>query len=304
MAASELGPGEEKRIPNVTAVIINWNGKIDLLECLDSLCRLDYPPEFLEIVVVDNGSTDGSRKAVTESYENVLLLENKDNLGYVRAVNRGVQHALEKGADYVWVLNNDVAAEVNSLSRLVEAGERNPQAGVIGPVVCSSDDPGKIDNSGYRIDYWTGRMIRLGFGRDVFRDRDVETERVESNLGCANLIKAKVFTEVGLFDPVYEIYFEETDFNVRAGKQGFQVILARDARVTHKHASTMNKYLFRRAGLLLRNLMIFQFRHAPSWKLVVFLPYYFLVHLPYFLLYGSFYGVRERVKRIRRWGEK
>ena len=297
MVFSESVNRGERVSPRVTAVIVNWNGKRELLECLDSLCRLDYPEDCLEIVVVDNGSTDGSREAVAEAFDNVCILENNRNIGYVRAVNRGIEHAVGHGADYVWVLNNDILADGHSLSRMVEAGERNKLAGVIGPLVCSFEDPNRIDNSGYRIDYWTGRLIKLHFGEDIFQNQDMETASVETNLGCANLIRSEVFDKVGLFAPVYEIYFEETDFNVRVGREGFQVILARGARVIHKHAATMNKHLLRRARFLLRNLLIFQLKHASARHLVVFLPYYFLIHIPYFFLYGSLYAVREKMKR-------
>ena len=153
-----------------------------------------------------------------------------------------------------------------------------------------------IDNAGYKINYYFGWLKKLKAGTEVFKNTKVEVEDVDSVLGCSNLIKARVLKKIGYFKTVYELYFEETDFNVRAGRNGFRVVIVRGAKVWHKCASTMDRYIFRRAFLLLRNLFIFEVLNARFKHLIVFIPYYFLAHVPYFLIRGTAYGLWNKRK--------
>lgn len=285
-------------MPLVFVVIVNWNGRDDLLACLDSLGNIDYPKENLKLLVVDNGSSDGSQDTVRKKWPGVLLIENGRNLGYAAAANQGIEEAVRSGADYAWIFNNDVIIEEGTLRRMVLVGESDEKIGVVAPVIYAFDDPRKVENAGYKINFWIGWLKRLKLGVDVLQDSDVSD--VDSVMGCSNLVKAPVFKKIGFLRPVYGVYFEETDFNVRAARAGFRVVIVRAARVWHRNASTMNKFLFRRAYLLLRNLFLFELYNARPLHLAVFFPYYFLVHLPYFLLRGSMYGFRMKLKNISR----
>ncbi|MGD9344422.1 MAG: glycosyltransferase, partial [Candidatus Aminicenantes bacterium] len=89
--------------PEVLTVIVNWNGKEDVLECLASLAKLNYSKDKLRILVVDNGSSDGSQAAISKAYPDVALIENEKNKGYVRAVNQGIEHGLAGGVSYIWI---------------------------------------------------------------------------------------------------------------------------------------------------------------------------------------------------------
>jgi GT2 family glycosyltransferase len=285
--------------PVVLLVIVSWNGRDDLLECLGSIRKLDYPKDKYKILVIDNGSSDGSQTSVSNLYPDVCLLENKRNIGYVKAVNQGIAHGLDLKADYIWVFNNDVVVEKNSLKRLIEVGEQDKSIGVIAPVIYSYDNPDVIDNVGYHINFWTGRLKKLKYGHDVFNSQEDKIADIDSILGCSNLIRTSVFKKVGTFQTIYELYFEETDFNVRTRKQGFRVVVVKEAKAWHKNASTMNKFIFRRAYLLLRNLLLFELRNAKLKHLSVFIPYYFLVHSPYFLVRGCLYGTKVKLQNLK-----
>ena len=139
----------------------------------------------------------------------------------------------------------------------------------------------------------------MKYGRDVFCSPNEKIANVDSVLGCSNLIRTSVFKKVGLFQTIYELYFEETDFNVRARQKGFRVVVVKDAKVWHKNASTMNKFIFRRAYLLLRNLFLFELLNAKLKHLSVFIPYYFLVHIPYFLIHGCLYGIKVKLRNLK-----
>jgi len=286
-------------LPLVHAIVVNWNGREQLLECLSSLEKTDYPASRLVVTVVDNGSADGSQAAVRERFPRLILLENPRNFGYVAAVNRGAEMALEQGADFLWVFNNDVVVSPDTLRNLLKTAGSDPRIGVAGPVICAYDDEGRVVHAGYRINPWLGRLRNLRYGVDVFRGGGKEAD-VDSILGCSNLIKSNAWREVGPLDPIYGIYFEETDFNARARRQGWRVVIARDARVRHRSAATMNRHLGRRAWLLLRNLFIFQSRNARPYHMLVFVPYYFLAHVPYFLARGIYYGLSVKLRRRAR----
>ena len=284
-------------LPRVLITIVNWNGRDDLIALLASIKNLNYPKGNYTVMVVDNGSSDGSQTAVSQSFPDVYLLENKRNIGYVKAVNQGIANGLNMAADYIWIFNNDVTVEENSLKRLVEAGQQDENIGVIAPVIYAYKNPEVIENVGYKINFWIGRLKKLKFGRDVFQNDNNYYAEVDSQLGCATLIKSAVFKMVGNFQTIYNLYFEETDFNTRARKKGFRVVVVKDAKVWHKTASTMNKFILRRAYLLLRNLLLFELLNAKTKHLLVFIPYYFLIHLPYFLVYGGIYGLKVKFKK-------
>jgi len=284
-------------LPRVLIIIVNWNGRDDLIELLASIKNLNYPKDNYKIMVIDNGSSNGSQTAISQSFPDVYLLENKRNIGYVKAVNQGIAYGLNREVDYIWIFNNDVTVEEDSLMRLVEAGQQDKNIGVIAPVIYSYKNPEVIDNVGYKINFWIGRLKKLKFGRDVFQNYNDTYAEVDSQLGCSTLIKSSVFKMVGNFQAIYNLYFEETDFNVRARKKGFRVVVVKDAKVWHKTASTMNKFILRRAYLLVRNLFLFELLNAKIKHLLVFIPYYFLIHLPYFLIYGSIYGLKVKFKK-------
>ena len=287
-------------LPGVLIIIVNWNGRDDLLELLASIKNLNYPKDNYKIMVIDNGSRDGSQTAISQSFPDVYLLENKRNIGYVKAVNQGIANGLNMAVNYIWIFNNDVTVEENSLRKLVEVGQQDENIGVIAPVIYSYKNPEVIENIGYQINFWIGRLKKLKFGCDVFQNYNDEYAEVDSQLGCSTLIKSTVFKMVGNFQAIYNLYFEETDFNVRARKKGFRVVVVKDAKVWHKTASTMNKFILRRAYLLLRNLFLFELLNAQLKHLLVFIPYYFMIHLPYFLIYGSIHGLKVKLRKSRK----
>ena len=286
-------------LPMVQIVIVNWNGKDDLLECLASIGRLNYPKTNYNVLVVDNGSNDGSQTAVSKNYPDVCLLQNNKNIGYVKAVNQGIEYSLDHRVDFIWIFNNDVIVQEDSLNKLTEIGQQDRTIGVIAPIIYSYDNIEEIVNAGYKINYWIGKLKKLKYGRDVFKSCKDKIAEVDSNMGCSNLINIQVFKAVGLFRPIYELYFEETDFNVRARQKGHRTVVVKDAKVWHKEASTMNRFMLRRAYLLLRNLFLFALYNARLKHLLIFIPYYFLIHLPYFIIRGSIYGATVKLTRAK-----
>ena len=118
----------------VTIILLNWNGKEDTIECLESLKHITYPN--YEILLVDNGSTDGSVECFRERYPGMEIIENGENLGFAEGNNVGIRRAMDEGADYVLLLNNDTVVDPEFLGELVKVGESDPKIGIVGPKIC------------------------------------------------------------------------------------------------------------------------------------------------------------------------
>ncbi len=152
-----------KTCPKVIAIVLNWNGKEDTVNCLGSLSSIVYPN--YEIIVVDNYSTDGSIECLEEMYPSIEIIRNSKNLGFAEGNNVGMRRALAGGADYVLLLNNDTIVDRYFLDRLVAAAEGDQTIGFAGPKVYYLDheDGGHVISfAGGALNMWIGRSRHRG----------------------------------------------------------------------------------------------------------------------------------------------
>jgi GT2 family glycosyltransferase len=198
----------------VAAVVLSWNGRKDTLACLRSL-----EGEGVDVIVVDNASTDGTAEAVT----GVELIRNDENLGYAGGMNVGIRAALERGADAVLLLNNDVEVEPGAVAALAAAAGG---AGAVCPVVVFADDPDRVWYAG--ADFDPGRGYQ---GRHRTTVDGGETERI---CGAAVLIPRETIERIGAFDEALFAYVEDADWSLRARATGLPLRVVPDARVRHK----------------------------------------------------------------------
>ncbi len=202
------------------------------MECLESLAAVTWGN--METVVVDNHSTDGTAEAIKSSYgERVSILVNHENIGFSRGNNVGIEHALERGADWVLLLNNDTIVDPGLVSALVEAAVRSPDIGVVGPKIYYSDPADRIWSAGGEVFLSRGTARHIGI-----RERDTgqydTAHDVDYVSGCALMASRAVFETIGALDPSYTAYFEDTDFCMRARRNGFRVRYAPAAIVWHR----------------------------------------------------------------------
>ena len=218
--------------PRVTIIILNWNGAEDTSACLASVARLDYPA--CETVVVDNGSTDDSVTLLRERFPNLVLIETGRNLGYAGGNNVGLRYAIERGSEYVLLLNDDAEVMPESLRLLVEAVEASPQAGVAGPTICYYDFPEVIWSAGGAFDRRRGDSRMIGLNE---RDRGQFGERpreVDFVTGCALLARTEAICKAGLLDERFFMYYEETEWCMRISRAGYRILHVPQAKVLHK----------------------------------------------------------------------
>jgi GT2 family glycosyltransferase len=224
--------------PLVFIVVLNWNGKDDTIECLRSLQKLDY--QNYEIVVIDNGSSDGSEDAIRSLFLSVKVVQTGSNLGYATGNNVGISYALSHGAEYVWLLNNDTTVEQNALKTLVATAKTDSQIAFVGSKIYFYDKPNVIWCVGGTINLVDGgRTDHPGIGQ-------VDTGQFENMSdvgyvsGCSLLASKYAISAIGLIPEEYFLYFEETDWNLVAQRKGFRTVLAPSSIVWHKYAEAVD----------------------------------------------------------------
>jgi len=217
--------------PKVYAIVLNYNGGDNVVECLKSLCKSDYPS--LEIVVVDNDSKDGSLETVKNLFQKYPIIKNSANLGFAAGTNVGIRFALEKFADYVFLLNNDATVETDTLSKLVEYAEKNGGSGIVSPLILKEKN-GPPWFAGGKILWTKMRAIHVHY----LGQKNAFFSHYAS--GCAMLVNRSVFKKIGLFDEDYFLYYEDADFSLRAKKENFAVSILPSAIAYHKEVSNKN----------------------------------------------------------------
>lgn len=216
--------------------MLNYNGLEVTLDCLSSLESVVW--ECLTTIVVDNGSTDGSADAIAERYPRVELIRCAFNLGFAEGNNVGLRRALELGADYVFVLNNDTIVADDAVTELVAEAARRPDAGALCPLVYFADPPDLIWCAGATFDPRKGYSGRMTGYREPDRGQYSTVREVERAPGAAILVPRQVLERVGLLDGDLFLYYEDVEWSLRIRRAGYMILLIPSACVWHKVSVT------------------------------------------------------------------
>lgn len=240
------------RQPVTTVILLNWNKAKDTLACLDSLYASQL--DRVEIVVVDNGSGDGSPAVIRGAYPQVTLIENPHNLGYAEGNNIGIRYALGNGTKYIFVLNNDTRIATDTLPCLQEAAERFTDAAFLGPKILHLDRPDMLQSTGIFLDdLWQSHQRGLDQPDEPGGDSPAEVDGIT---GAAMFIRAETLSRIGLLDPDFYLYREDIDWCLRARKAGFHIRYVPGARVWHRSHHVRTEDLPRITYYMTRNSLL------------------------------------------------
>jgi GT2 family glycosyltransferase len=252
-------------------VTLTWNQREDTLECLESLGQITYPN--YRLLLVDNASVDGTVETVRERFPHVELVVNKSNLGFPGGFNVGLQHALDQGAEHIFMINNDTFVEPDILDELMAHADK-PDVGMLSPKIYYADEPDRIWTVGGMKHPWTLEMTDQG---EKQWDRGQWAEVIERDylIGCALLIKRSLLEQVGLFDEGYfPIYYEDSDLCMRARQAGYRLLMVPSAKMWHKvSASGGGNDSSRVRYLMARNSVRFFRKHVRGWRWLIIIPY-------------------------------
>ena len=236
----------------VSVVLLNWNGAHFTIPCIESLRQSSYPN--VEIVVVDNGSTDGSPERISERFPDIPMIRNGANLGFAQGNNIGVDYSLRAGADYVLTLNNDTLVDPEMISELVATTSRHEDSVAVCPKIYWFHQPDRLWFGGSRANLWFGIFDHIGMN-EVDNSRYATERDIGFATGCCILVPRKIIEAVGMFDPAFFIYCEDVDWSLRCRRAGFRLLFAPKAKLRHvesgmtRQLTAWKRYLFTRNAI-------------------------------------------------------
>jgi GT2 family glycosyltransferase len=215
----------------IFVIIVTFNGEQWLKKNLNSLRKSSVP---LSVIIIDNHSNDDTTKLIKDNYPEVLLIENEQNLGFGKANNIGLKHAIEKNGDYIFLLNQDVWIEADTVKKLIELHRSDPQFGIVSPV--------HLDGKGTELDKYFSTYIPY---KTLAEIKKAKTGFVETNFvnAAAWLLSRDCILKVGGFDPLFNHYGEDRDFCNRIMYHGFTIGVSINSSICHdRKYITTNKY--------------------------------------------------------------
>lgn len=268
----------------VSIVITTRNRKEIILDCLESLFKMDYP--LFEVIVVDNGSKDGTVLAIKKKFPQVKIISAKENLGLNGGKNLGQRYA--KG-DYIFFLDSDTIVDKKVLTEMVKLAETNPKIGMICPKMYYQQPKNFIWYAGSYVNLLTSQTKNIGVNeKDKGQwDQIRETEFAPT----AYLVKRKVLGKVKGHDEAFFMTYGDTDYGFRVRETGFKIFFCPTAKLWHRLGMEENIKSIRRLGYNLpmrayyfaRNRVIFMKKHAPLLNFIVFMIIFFPLFTIYFL---------------------
>lgn len=258
----------QSTLPTVSVIVLNYNGRQHLADCFGSLLDLDYPEGKLELMLVDNASTDDSVEYIQTHYPQVRIVRSKENVGFGSGNNLGAREAT---GQCVVFLNNDMWVHPQFVQGLVEAIQSDPAVVCAGAKILNWDGS-RFDFAGAAA-HFAGYAYQVGMGEPFSPDRFTEIQPILFACGGAMMVDRQVFLDIGGFDDNYFIYYEDLDLGWRLWVLGYKVVFAPNAIVRHRHHGTMDSFSdYRKRVLYKRNALYSVFKNYDDENLSRVLP--------------------------------
>jgi GT2 family glycosyltransferase len=286
---------EKTEQPFVSIIIPTLNSKIELIKCFHSIRRLDYPKKFLEVIIWDNGSTDGTQSEINrifaemekEGWKRLNMVQSKTNLGGFTSRDELFKR-INENADYVLNIDDDVLLPNDTLSTLLDVFHSDPEIGIVGPRTVYDMMPDMTAHGAGFVNLWIGRY------RDIDASHLMECDYV---IGCCMLIKKDVISDLRGFDRDYYTSHGEVDFCLRAKKKGYRIFYDPGIIVRHNVEIGGTKTLERIYYLYRNKLLVIRKNALPLQKMIC-LSIYTIFWVPKMILDSVRF---HRGVRLREW---
>lgn len=251
----ELSPTSRKK---VFVIVINWNDIDSTLKCVDSLFKSTYP-EF-QVVVIDNGSEQDPGDILTTKYPEIIYIRNDENKGFTGANNQGMELAIQNGAEFVWLVNNDAAVGPDALMHLVECLQTDDQLGLVSPTIVDMEHENGTYYGSF-IDIFSLTLLNANSLDAYFKHLLIKKKTV-CFWGTALFIRTEAIRDVGFFDDRFFAYYEDIDFSLRLQKKGWKNTLCTASKIFHPNIRTNRPehYYY----YMTRNKYLLDNRHSQS----------------------------------------
>lgn len=295
---------DTKSQPKVCTIVLNYNNLSDTIETLQSALMLAYGNN--DLLLVENSTQKEIPEKIRQLFPDLEIIENQRNLGYAGGNNAGIRAAMQRGAEYIFVINNDVAFPPDVLEKLVSAMQSDRTAAACQPLVTYYDDKDKIWSAGTRLFLGYPRLYCKGK-----RKHGLGIKKTPFGLvGCSLLFRAQSLMEIGLFDESLFLLQEETDWCMRAAKKGLNLLVVCDAVVHHKVSATLGQFSEKYLYYISRNWLLVAKRHSSRRDYAYILLTEIFTRIPYYLYQLArknqiammkyyYYGLKDGLQGIR-----
>lgn len=300
---------------SVAVIILNWNGLNDTIECIESLQKASY--QDLTIYVVDNASGNREAEILIQKYPAIKIIAETQNLGFCEGNNVGIRDAMEDGAEYVMLLNNDTLVPVDAIEKLVDEFRRIPDAGAISPVILEHPATDKV---WFAQAKWDTSRAQFNLNPDNHNYDELKERnswQSEFACGCCLLTSTTVLKKIGLLDERYFAYYDEADWCKRLERHGMKSYVTAKSFIYHKVSRTTPGLVS--TYLLTRNRLLWMKENLPfreRLKSFSYLNKEFLWHIlnSWGVVKGSYTKKHSkallrgwmdyRLRRFSKWGQK
>lgn len=276
--------------PVVITIVLNYNNIFDTIETLESVNQMSYNKNSL--LLVENSSKKEVIETIRSQYPTLEIIENDKNMGYAGGNNVGIRRAIERGADYIFLLNNDVILERDILERLIAAMESMPNCAACQPLVTYFANPDILWSAGTEMYFGYPRLFEKG--KNV--QQIYAQEPPFGLVGCAILFRTDTLKKIGLFDESLFLLQEETDWCMRAMKMGFRLMVINSAVAYHKVSLTLGSFSRKYLYYVGRNWLLVGKKNCSRLSYGYILFTELMIRIPYYLFQLA---KRRQLKMIR-----
>lgn len=278
-------------------IVLTCNGRELLRACLQSLAQQTFTD--FETMVVDNGSTDGSLEMLAREFPAVRVIALPENLGFSIANNVALRDALDRGFEFVMLLNNDTIVDRSAVGEMLGAIAVDGKIAAVCPKIYFAAQPDFFWYAGADFSLWTARLIQRGWKQKDVGQFDHRLD-VSVATGCAVLLRASALRDVGLLDETLWAYLEDVEWSIRFLRHGYSLRLAPKARVWHNDGATWVQVLgggsqVKRQFLSTRNMLLMGKKHARWWQIPTYLLGFIFYHV---LFYSALRIVRRDYRAL------